>query len=192
MTRTNTAERKVKNYHEHYPTPSWCVQRFLEMCELPHGFWLEPAVGDGAIVRAVNSIRSDIIWTTNDLKCWGEFTPDFTEDFIWMGCPEIQGQRPFRGWDVCITNPPFSLAMDFINVAFQMSQVVVMLLRLDWLGSAERRDWLHEHNPDLYILPDRPSFDGKGADSCFYAWYVWGSGRGGRHFLLEKTDRRYR
>ena len=38
----------VRNEHDFYPTPAWCVHRLLEAVPLPAGRWLEPCVGDGA------------------------------------------------------------------------------------------------------------------------------------------------
>jgi hypothetical protein len=59
------------------------------------------------------------------------------------------------------------------------------LLRLNWLGGQARAAW-HRANPcDVYVLPRRPSFTGKGTDATEYAWMVWGTGRGGRWSVLE-------
>ncbi len=43
-----------------HPTPEWCVRRLVEAVDLPGSRWLEPAAGDGAIVRAVG--RVDVAW----------------------------------------------------------------------------------------------------------------------------------
>ena len=49
-----------------------------------------------------------------------------------------------------------------------------MLLRLNYLGSANRHSFMSQHAPDLYVLPNRPSFKANGAtDSIDYAWFVW-------------------
>lgn len=32
---------------------------------------------------------------------------------------------------------------------------------------------MRSHTPDIYVLPNRPSFSGKGTDSIEYAWFVW-------------------
>lgn len=39
---------------------------------------------------------------------------------------------------------------------------------------------MQRHTPDVYVLPQRPSFTGKGTDSTSYAWFVWTS--------AEKTE----
>lgn len=91
-------------------------------------------------------------------------------DFFVNGPPD-----PGATYDVIITNPPFSLAMEFILRSLATySRFVVMLLRLNYLGSAKRHSFLRQCAPDIYVLPDRPSFKGTGeTDSIEYAWFVW-------------------
>lgn len=92
---------------------------------------------------------------------------------------------------VAIGNPPFNLAMDFIEQSLRLADCVVMLLRLNFMGSEVRWDWMRRYPADLYILPNRPSFRGYGSDSVEYAWYVWEEGLKervfGLHRLLDTT-----
>jgi hypothetical protein len=60
--------------------------------------------------------------------------------------------------NVIITNPPYTLAFDVVQLAIQMEAWTVMLLRLNFLGSDDRADWLRKHPPDVGVLPNRPSF----------------------------------
>lgn len=77
-------------------------------------------------------------------------------------------------FDVVITNPPYSLAMPVIEQALALeTQFIVMLLRLNFLASGGRADFMRTHAPDVYVLPNRPSFSGTGTDSIEYAWFVW-------------------
>ena len=68
-----------------------------------------------------------------------------------------------------------------------------MLLRLNFLGSQERSDYLREHMPDIYVIPNRPSFTGGKTDSIEYAWFVWskyndyGKNSSGKIVILETT-----
>ena len=42
--------------------------------------------------------------------------------------------------------------------------------------------------PDVFVLPDRPSFTGEGSDSADYAWFVWPSTiRAARFQVLKAT-----
>lgn len=177
------SERVARDY---YPTPEWCVTRLLEDVKLPGGRWLEPAVGDGAIARAVNAFRSDVQWTTCDIR--PECNADVTADYVALGCPDLD----WHG-DVVCTNPPFSLAMDFVVESMRRARFVVLLLRLNWLGSEDRAAWLRRHAPSVFVLPNRPSFaeDG-GTDATEYGWYVWGPGFGGTIRVLRTTPKNVR
>ena len=76
-------------------------------------------------------------------------------------------------FDVVITNPPFSDAEAFLRRSLELADHVVLLLRLNFLASAKRAELMRERAPDVYVLPNRPSFDGKGTDSIEYAWFHW-------------------
>jgi len=169
----------VRNEHDFYPTPAWCVHRLLEAVPLPAGRWLEPCVGDGAIVRAVNACRG-VEWFTNDIR--SEVAADVHGDFLAPAFPHA------RAWEVLLTNPPFSLALDFAAKGIDVAGVVVLLLRLNWLrGTDEHNAWLRAHMPSVYVLPQRPSFDGRGTDATEYAWMVWGLDQAPTIAMLDDT-----
>lgn len=77
--------------------------------------------------------------------------------------------------DLVITNPPYSLAQEFVEKSLTEAPVVVMLLRLGFLESLKRKEFW-EKNPltSLIILSKRPSFteDGK-TDGSGYGWFIW-------------------
>jgi hypothetical protein len=147
---------------DYYPTPSWCVERLLQELTLPGGAWLEPAAGDGSIIRAVG--RGDIDWTAVEirkemgvpLKRLRPAPQLVVGDFLrpaGIG-RKLNGGRPF---EVAITNPPFSLAQEFIERCMEVASVTVMLLRLNYLASKKRWAFMTTHAPDVYVLPSRPS-----------------------------------
>lgn len=155
-----------------FATPSWCVDRLLESADLPAGKWLEPAAGDGAIVHAVNARgASDIDWQLCELR------PECRPQLEGLGRVTVgdflSANYERDSFDVVITNPPFSLAEKFIRKALLCAPYVAMLLRLNFLGSAERHLLFWKHMPDVYVLPNRPSFTGRGTDSTEYCWMVW-------------------
>lgn len=183
--------------HDYYPTPAWCVRRLLEALRFPPwGRWLEPSAGDGAIIRAVHEFGQPQ-WTAVELReeCapgLASLTPGgeaVIADFLrWS---EGVSQR----WNVAILNPPFSAAEAFTRRCLDVANHVFVLERLNWIEGQERNGWLRDNPPDVYVLPERPSFTGDGTDSCAYAWFVWGPHRHrphGRFHLLPMTPKHER
>jgi hypothetical protein len=163
-----------------YDTPDWCVEWLLNcpafigsICagETPR-VWCDPCAGSGSIVGAVNA------WSTKHPDC----TP-LPEWLAWDVAPRSPIVRahdyldaafdPPRV-DVLFTNPPYSMAEEFIRKAVTHSSAVVMLLRLPFLASRKRLPlWSAVGTPDVYVLAKRPSFTGGGTDATDYAWFSW-------------------
>jgi hypothetical protein len=150
------------------------------------GWWLEPGAGDGNIIKAVREIYPAQKWKAAELEPSHEAVlrtiPNVDVvmgDFLAKDSPLLQQQQLFAGgtvpiYPVALGNPPFSLAMQFIERAMLLAETVVFLLRLNFLGSVERHPFWREHLPSLYMLPNRPQFMGTGSDSIEYAWFAWG------------------
>jgi hypothetical protein len=159
----------------------------LEAIDLPGGEWLEPAAGDGAIVRAVQ--RKDVKWSLCELR-------QRERPALQRAAPHAKivigdfmraartGALAGKHYSVAITNPPFSMAQEFIDACLLCSETVVMLLRLNYLASRRRWQFMSTHTPDVYVLPNRPSFTGGGTDSIEYAWFAWKQ-RGGIEGRLQ-------
>ena len=82
-----------------------------------------------------------------------------------------------KKYKTIITNPPFTLAKEFLEKCFEIADEdtdIIMLLRLAYLESKKRHDFWQIHPvKQLYILSDRPSFTGHGTDATAYAWFIW-------------------
>ena len=164
-----TGRGGVRHPDDFYRTPAWCVERLLDAVALPDGFWLEPWAGDGAIVEATRGWfrrenRPTPAWITNELSA------DRAPDGARIG--------DYKTWDfsgdVVLSNPPYKDALACATWALERAPVVALLLRLNWLEGAKRAPWHHAHPASVYVLPNRPSFTGKGTDATAYAWFVWG------------------
>jgi hypothetical protein len=92
------------------------------------------------------------------------------------------------GWaeiDLIITNPPFSLALPFLQLSLSQARTVIYLLRLNILGDGggprarpetRARSEFFKANPPTHLFPlsQRPSFRlNGGTDACAYAWFAW-------------------
>lgn len=159
---------------DYLPTPPWVVDALFNALGPARlaawgSKWLEPAVGDGAIVRAVDTWFEKhkllpVEWTTIDIR--EEVAPSIIGPFQ---------TEPRPGFDVIITNPPFSQADEFVRTALRSkARIMVMLLSSSWPGGAKRNTFVREHTPDQYLIPDRISFDRQGNDYVYHSWFVWG------------------
>jgi len=172
---------------DNYPTPGWCFRRFLDKFLADHpdalnvGAWLEPGAGEGNLVRTANEWFEDSAhkspeWDVNELReeCV-EFLDDLDIREITISDFLDNGDLRHHQYDVVITNPPFSLTMQFIEAALRLNtRYVVMLQRLNYIGTERRHAFMQANPPDLYVLPNRPSFKATGeTDSVEYAWMVW-------------------
>ncbi len=169
---SSTHGRKDRAPADFYPTPYQCVERFLEAVPLPGGRWLEAGAGNGAIIQA--AARPDVQWTAVELResCRGDLVPLVGAENV-VTADFLKSPRPDRRYDVALFNPPYTLALEFVKEAMERADVVAALLRLNFLGSQKRAAFMREFCPDVYVLPDRPSFTGTGTDSCEYAWFIW-------------------
>lgn len=167
---------------DNYPTPEWVPHRLLEdefaKKHLRGGRWLEAGAGDGAIIRSVNMVRSDIQWTALEYReeCTGDLIKAVGPDGIvlienYIVPPE--DSKLGNDYDVIIGNPPFHLAGEFIARSLTIAKVVALLLRVNYLASGRRAEFMRQMCPDTYVLPNRPSFRGSGTDSPEYAWLMW-------------------
>lgn len=158
---------------EYYATPEPFVHALLTRLD-PTDVLYEPCVGDGAIIRALPSDNKRT-WVTNDLD--GRWEANFHHDArIWF--PQVEGVN----WT--ITNPPFSVAPDILELAFHHSRTgVAAVLRMSYnepLKTFSRRtEFLREHPPTgLLFLPRyafqrSPSTGLWATDSVACCWVVW-------------------
>ena len=57
---------------------------------------------------------------------------------------------------------------------WHVAPYILFLLRNDFIATQERSAWMKTHEPDLYYLDRRPSFDGSGkTDQYEFAWFLW-------------------
>jgi hypothetical protein len=155
---------------DNFPTPAWCVHRLMELWWPRPGAILEPAAGDGAIVRAASrDLGRD--WIRLDIRDCGQPGQEIADFLTW---------EPEPKWISYVstvwTNPPFALAEQFIRRAAALfpEADLCFLVRLGFLASDGRAAlWRELGAPDVYVLPNRPSFNADGkTDSSDYAWIV--------------------
>lgn len=147
-------KKEERRAYDVYETPTWAVEALLKVIPIDYTkTYLEPCRGSG---RIYNFLPLG--------SAWGE---------IRQGVDYLNTE--YNHVDMVVTNPPYSLAQEFVTKALGEADVVIMLLRIGFLESMKRWEWWQE-NPisSLLVLSQRPSFtdDGK-TDGSGYAWFVW-------------------
>lgn len=183
MSRTRQGRRT--SGADNYPTPAWAVRRFLDEWAALHEVgtrWLDPCVGDGIIPATANVYREGIEWTLADIRDTSAALvrrelirrPEDLHVGSFFDLPAFEpGDEP--RWDVAILNPPFRLALEFIERCLALCRYTVVLQRINYCGSEDRNAFFRGRMPDLDVIPNRISFTGTGkTDSVENAWHVWG------------------
>ena len=151
---------------------------------------LEPCAGSGAISRQIKRYYPDAFLYQYEIRLEEEFSlKNFGDvrigDFL---------QTNLSHYAHVITNPPFSLAKEFLEHCFDQlpGAEIIMLLPLSILGSDERHEFWKINPPDtLWILSDRPSFINNKTDSSVYAWFGWKTIKKGIYFLKNTYKTKY-
>lgn len=170
-TKTNSEKRMPNDY---YVTPVDEIIKFINIYGrgFINGKILDPAAG-GDLHNPMSYF--------NALKTCGygcdtlDIRPDSRaekiEDYLKSDC---KGQ-----YDTIITNPPFSLALDYIGKGLDDVREgghVIYLLRLNFLGSEKRNPFFIKNMPKAMVVHShRMSFTSDGhTDSIEYAHFIWG------------------
>lgn len=165
---TNNASGKRKE-SDYYATPYELTRRFLDKWNIDKSFLiLEPCCGEAnAIVKVLQEKG---------------FTNTVSHD---MNIDGIDFLKYNEKVDYLITNPPYSLAYEFIQKAKIITdKQFSMLLPLSYLHGKKRYDniWLDQNFPlkEIYVFTRYPMLgeelrdDGKmNTGMMVYAWFVW-------------------
>lgn len=174
-----------------YPTPPEPTRAFLhaEIDRLrDFGTVWEPACGDGAMVREMESVGLRVV----------------SSDLIDRGCgAEI---RSFYDWSfpaagAIVTNPPFAEcgwgngkarwlkhALDNLDVEY-----MALLMNWGWPGAGGLGPFYAQHPPArVYLMRWKIDFTGQGAPPMLNAWFVWDKQQQGETLLrmLDRKDAR--
>lgn len=148
---------------DHYETPYSLTRLLLEQESL-EGTILEAAYGNGAIVKVLKEQGYYKIYHRTE-----------QDDFL----------KELSTYTTIITNPPYSLAKEFILKAKKIAKKkIIFLLPLSYLHGKERYDkiWSDKSFPlaRIYVFTRYPLLgeklreDGKhNTGMMVYAWFVW-------------------
>jgi len=165
----NLGQRKKSDFYE---TPYSMTRQFLKARPWFHvNTILEPSAGDGAIVKV---LQEEFVGV--DIKA---FDPQTVSGYDYLN------YHPAHLFDLIITNPPFSLAEQFIKKSKELSsRFIALLLPLSYLHGKGRYDRVYNDLDfplrEVFVFTRYPMLgdplreDGKYRTGMMvYAWYLW-------------------
>ena len=164
---------------ECFETPLWAVHAILDV-ELLTPMVVDPCCGQGVLAKAADQRGYHVF--ASDLYDWGYGASNV--DFL-----ENDDVLRFVPNATVFMNPPFSLAVDFVETAIKNgARKVVCFQRLSWWSSAKRVPfWSHRPPNRIYVCTDRascwridiPPHKRTGGTTTDHAWFVWERGQPG-------------
>lgn len=173
---------------EFFRTPDDCIHSLIDIAindriaRAEH--IMEPAAGDGAIIRALRESGYSNKITAIELE--PEFRDSLEESLRHNNRliiesflqDDINSESIYPQPDVIITNPPFSKAERYLEKCYEICAhggVIALFLRMSFLTSIRRHQLLNIYHPShVWLFSQRPQFpDMKGSDDCGYAWVIW-------------------
>jgi hypothetical protein len=168
--------REPPNSLDFFPTPPWATRALMRhvLPAVLNGFHVcsawDPACGEGHMAEV---LREDVaIVKASDVFDYGRGYA--VADFLDEGTVMIPGV------DLIATNPPFNVAIDFVERALAQTPVVAMLLRLVWLEGEDRYERLFRDRPPAVFAPSvervamlRGRWEPAASSATAYAWFVW-------------------
>lgn len=144
-----------------YPTPEWASFSLFSV-EKFEGSVLEPAAGDGAMVKVIERFNPCI---AKDIQTGDDFMNEGGE------------------YDNVITNPPFSLAQEFVEKGKKVAKKkIALFLKLQFLEGKRRLEMFRDMEFPLarvHVFSKRVTFhpngieDRKRSGTMAFAWFVW-------------------
>lgn len=184
----NPKNERVEN--DYYATNPKAVEMLLDVYNLDDGCprplkILEPCVGEGHILEAV---KADPYLSNR----WCGIT---ALDIVDRGYPNtivqdfLTWETPYK-FDVIITNPPYSLAGEFVEKGMSLLEnngKMAMFLKIQFLEGAKRKELFEKYLPKyIYVFRNRMATWNNGqerdengkrwATTMCHAWFIWEKG----------------
>lgn len=134
-----------------YQTPAEAIDPFLEFIEWENvGSFMEPCAGKANILRRAYRAMS---------KARPRLPPETYQCEITRGLDYLAARKRWPSVDLIVTNPPFTLAAQFVEKSLREARTVCHLLRAGFIVP-KCRSALFRANPPthMFYLTDRPCF----------------------------------
>lgn len=181
----NPTEKRVEN--DYYATDPLAVEMLLERYSFVGKRLLEPCVGSGNIAEAVSK------YYNKDKKTEKQIDGIDIVDRGYKGTivQDFLTYEPSSLYDGVITNPPYSLAKEFVEKSMEVVKKngqVAMFLKIQFLESEKREDLFIKYPPKyVYVFRNRmatwknglarnPETGRKWSTTMTHAWFIWEKG----------------
>ena len=178
----NPEHGRVEN--DYYATNPKAVEMLFERYEVRGNTFLEPCVGGGHIAKAVDKLIGDKLEETTYLDIVDRGYPNtIVKDFLQY--------KTNKRYDIIISNPPYSLAQEFIEKSLSLLSSkghCIMFLKLQFLEGAKRKEFFEKYPPKfIYVFRNRmatwnsgnefdPNTGKRWATTMCHAWFIWEKG----------------
>ena len=169
MSATNRGATRVPS--DNYPTPIWAIRALFR--RIGQDRWrapklsrlFEPFAGDGRVFRVAEDYVGSLL--TDDAQMLGfelrtDVSPFKSRANVILGFDSVEllADAGVPMGDLCVTNPPYSKALESIEaVVPRVDGVSWFLLRVGFFESEGRSEWLLTNKPAFeYKLWKRPDF----------------------------------
>lgn len=170
---------------DYYATDPESVKLFLKSYPLiikgrPVHTVLEPCCGGGHIAKTLKDYDDSLEIKTIDIVDRGYKDTDIVADFLTW--------NPDKKYDIIFTNPPYSLAQEFIEKSFDCLEdggQVIMFLNISFITGEKRKNSLYANRmlKSMYVFGKRQGvwrngeeFDENGkrwSGTMNFAWFIF-------------------
>lgn len=176
----NPERGRVDN--DYYATPPEAVKMLLTAYSGVNGTVLEPCVGGGHIAQTIK----DFYINKRNVVCLDIVDRGYPDTIV----TDFLSWEPNRKFDSIVTNPPYSLALEFAEKGLSLlddNGVMALFLKIQFLEGAKRREFFENTPPKyVYVFSKRMGVwrEGKPLDpngkpwatTMCHAWFVWEKG----------------
>lgn len=170
----NPENKRVEN--DYYATNPKALEMLLKAFPIPKGRTLEPCVGEGHLARVLESYGCSVDCV--DLVDRG-YPDTVVHDFLTYST-NVR-------YDSIVTNPPFSLAEEFIRKSMTLLKprgICCMFLKIQFLEGAKREAFYKQYPPKyIYVFRNRMATWNNGqpldpngkrwATTMCHAWFIF-------------------
>lgn len=177
--------------HDFYATDPVAVEKLLRQYSINGTEVLEPCIGNGNIANALRTFYNNTLNITGvDIVDRG-YPGTIVQDFLTW--------ETDNKYDCIITNPPFSLAKEFVEKGMTLlnegvieedgypNGQLIMFLKIQFLEGEKRKELFDRYPPKyIYVFRNRMATWNNGqpldpsgkrwATTMCHAWFVWEKG----------------